>query len=64
MLFSRPPAISFDLLRSRSISLRGSQDVYLGERGHEYMDDDTTVIVIDLVPNGEPIVPKGCCAIL
>ena len=29
------------------------------------MDDDTTVIVIDLVPNGEPVVPpSGCCAVL
>ena len=34
--------------------------------GHAFVDDDCTVTVVDLVPSGEPIVPKdaACCLII
>ena len=37
---------------------------YLENRGHELMDDDTTVLVVELNPSGVKFVPPGgCCAV-
>ena len=38
--------------------------VYLEERGHELMDDDTTVLVVELNPSGVKVAPPGgCCSV-
>ena len=42
--------------------------VYLEERGHELMDDDTTLLVIELNPSGVKYTPPGgggggCCSL-
>ena len=48
---------------------------YLNKRGHEMMDDDTTVLVVELNPAGTPFVPQvapgaadantgGCCQLM
>ena len=49
--------------------LRIPEKVYLEERGHELMDDDTTILVIELNPSGTKMVPAaggggGCCEIM
>ena len=47
--------------------LRIAEKEYLEVRGHEKMDDDTTVLVIELNPSGikPPIASAaGCCDIM
>ncbi|KAL1528347.1 hypothetical protein AB1Y20_009701 [Prymnesium parvum] len=41
-----------------------AEDDYLSFREHKFMDDDTTVIVVDLVPSGDPVNPQGGCCTL
>ena len=46
--------------------LRVAAEEYLENRGHEFMDDDTTVMVIELNPSGVKHVPPGgagCCTV-
>ena len=42
-----------------------AESEYFDNRQHEFMDDDTTVTVVDLVPSGERVVKKSgaCCVI-
>ena len=41
---------------------------YLENRGHEAMDDDTTILVVELNPSGvaPPVTPEssGCCTLM
>lgn len=60
-------ASSATCARAASRLIRTATDEYLQRRGHFFMDDDTTVTVVDLVPNGTPVVPAGsssCCALV
>ena len=44
-----------------------AKNEYLGVRGHEAMDDDTTIMVIELNPMGVAHVGEasaGCCSVL
>ena len=37
--------------------LRIPEKVYIEERGHEMMDDDTTILVVELNPSGRKVEP-------
>ena len=59
------PEVATDILRGAATPqqaadelLEVAKDVYLGERGLEKMGDDTTVMVVDLLPGG-PATAKG-----
>ena len=39
--------------------------VYIEERGHEMMDDDTTILVVELNPSGiKHKAAGGCCSLM
>ena len=47
--------------------LKMAKDEYLGNRGHDMMDDDTTIICLELNPSGleYPYATAGgaCCSL-
>jgi len=56
-----------DVKKATKSLLRIPEKVYIEERGHEMMDDDTTILCIELNPSGVPHKPPssgGCCNLM